>query len=344
MRLRLGQWILALYRWAAVILLYGVLGGVVGYVGYVGFYAVSSSWVAPTRISPSNDHILSLTSQLVASKSQMNSLLVANTTILKTREENQLRRSILLSLVNQLDAALLRTRAANVSNGSQLSSLAEDKKSDLTAQQELVSTYQTMSDAIDRDFKAGLITRAEALSQKAAINTYRNSYTDGRVNEVVIRENARQKLSNDDMAAVDALAKKVEVQGEISAINLATATGTDQYQTNQAQIEVLKKAIATTSDSPYFLVANSDKVMYFAFVPYENQRGVEAGSSIYDCYLSMIACHQVGTVVKVFADEEHISNPIFKTEMRGFLIQMSLTDTSAAKSKTLFINRKPLLF
>jgi hypothetical protein len=58
----------------------------------------------------------------------------------------------------------------------------------------------------------------------------------------------------------------------------------------------------------------------------------------------MMACRKVGTVDQIFAGEETAIHPIFKTNIRGYLIQMNLDHPDSAKSKTVFLGRKPLLF
>jgi hypothetical protein len=84
--------------------------------------------------------------------------------------------------------------------------------------------------------------------------------------------------------------------------------------------------------------------LYFAFVPYDNQANALAGAPIYDCYLNMVACRKVGTVKQIFTGEEQATHPIFKTQIRGFLIQMNLDHAESAKSKTVFLGGKPVLF
>jgi len=58
----------------------------------------------------------------------------------------------------------------------------------------------------------------------------------------------------------------------------------------------------------------------------------------------MVVCKRVGAVKQVFSGEEHATHPIFKTDIRGFLVQMQLDHPESAKSKTVFLNRKPLFF
>ena len=110
------------------------------------------------------------------------------------------------------------------------------------------------------------------------------------------------------------------------------------------QIDRLKQALATAKQTPYYLSVSGGRLLYFAFVPYDNQRHISIGTAVYDCYLNMVLCRKVGTVKQVFAGEEHAIHPIFRTDIRGFLIQMQLDNPESAKSKTVFLNRKPLLF
>jgi hypothetical protein len=52
----------------------------------------------------------------------------------------------------------------------------------------------------------------------------------------------------------------------------------------------------------------------------------------------------VGEVKQIFTGEQQATHPIFKTQIRGFLIQMNLNGKDSAKSRTVFLGRKPLLF
>jgi hypothetical protein len=79
-------------------------------------------------------------------------------------------------------------------------------------------------------------------------------------------------------------------------------------------------------------------------VPYDDQASANVGAPIYDCYLNMAICRKVGTVKQIFLGEQDIIHPIFKTQVRGFMIQMDLTHAASAQSKTVFLGHKPLLF
>lgn len=341
---KLYQSYLFSYRTAAAIALYCFLIGVFAFGALWGFYAINASWVAPLRISPSNDKIMTMNTQLVASQAQINTLVVNNTNLEKTKIELLIRRGVLVSLVRQLDAAMGHERQANTQSGTELTSLATQKQADLERQRKVIRDNELVRAQIEKDLKAGLITKAEALNQEATLTQFQSNYTDSRVSEVVLRDNIHQKLSNDDLAAVDVLQKQVDLKSQIATIDLQIATGDVQYNNNLMQIDALKKAIATATNSPYFLATKSDHLLTFAFVPYDNQRPVDVNVPVYDCYLSFVVCRYAGKIQAVYSDEEKGINPIYKTDLRGFLVQLSLATPEAAKSKTLFVGRKPLLF
>ena len=332
------------YRIAAGLMLYGLLVAIAGYGFTMGFYAINSSWMTPFRISPSNDRILTMTSQLVSSQSALNTLALNNSNLDLTKTELLKRRAALLVLNGKLDDALVQDRAADTQSGTTLASLAEQKRADLAKTQKVTQDVDKLRAGIEHDLKAGLITKAEALAQETALTQFQNQYTDSKVSEVVLRDTVRQKLSNNDLTAVDTLSKQVDLKTQIAQVDLQIATGDEQIVNNKMQIDAVRKAVDATSGNPYFLAVAAKESLMFAFVPYDNADGVTEGGAVYDCYLSMVACRKVGTVKRVFQDEETANNPIYKTQMRGFLVQLDLTNHNSAKSKTLFVGHKPLWF
>jgi hypothetical protein len=143
---------------------------------------------------------------------------------------------------------------------------------------------------------------------------------------------------------MDVLDKQAELASEIAQLDIAIGVAQKQIQEETQQINRLKQALTTAKQSPYYLIASGESAAYFAFVPYDNQGSVSAGTAVYDCFLNMVACKKVGSVKRVFSGEEHAIHPIFRTDIRGFLIQMQLEHPESAKSKTVFLNRKPLFF
>lgn len=331
------------YRIAAVIALYGLLIGIGAYAAVMAFYSTNRSWIAPVLISPSNDKVLSLTAQMVASQQSLNGLMLSTKSLREARAEMIQRRAILEYLNEQLNTAAMQQKADNTASGKELTRLAQQKHADLNATRAMLADIDRSTQDIDRNLKAGLITRSEALQQKTTLAQFRNAYTDAQVSEVVLRDSARQKLST-DLSVVDTISKAIEIKNELAQLELNIKTGDDTIASNLAQIANIQKAIQATVDNPYFVAAQSQHATEFAFVSYENENVIALDAPVYNCVLMFVGCQKVGTVSRVFSEEERAINPIFKTDIRGTFIQLSLTEREAVKSKTLFVGRKPLLF
>jgi hypothetical protein len=331
------------YRVTAMMALYGMFAAITGYAALMGFYSVNKSWVAPLLISPSNDKILSLTAQMVASQQTLDSLNLSTKSLREARAEMVQRRDVLQDLNRELETAAAQQKSDNISSGRELSRLALQKHADLRSTQAMLMEIDQNESEVERNLKAGLITRGEALAQKTTLAQFKNAYTDAQVSEVVLKDSARQKMST-DLSVVDTMSKAVELRSGLAQLELNIKTGDDQIANNTVQIANIQKAIRTTQDNPYFIAAQSTMPVEMAFMPFDNQHAVSVDAPVYDCALSFVWCRKVGSVRRIFAEEERATNPIFKTDIRGTFIQLDLTDHEAVKSKTLFVGRKPLFF
>jgi hypothetical protein len=331
------------YRIASVITWYSLLMFLAGYFALLSFYTLNKSWVAPVLISPSNDKILSLTSQIVASEQTLASLRLSSRTLAASNAEMLQRKVVLLGVNEQFEAAINRQMSDNVVSGKELNRLADQKHSDVVATQTMLLDIDKNTADIQHNLKAGLITRSEAMAQQTTAAQFRNAFTDAEVGEVVLRDNAKQKL-NTDVAAVDTITKGVELKSELAQIELTVKANQDTIVNNNIQIQKIEQAISTTRDNPYFVAAQSSKPVAMAFMSFDNQDNVRTDADVYNCYLSFVICRKVGKVVRIFSEEERASNPILKTDMRGTFVQLELSDRESVKSKTLFVGHRPLLF
>jgi len=275
------------YRVTAMMALYGMFAAITGYAALMGFYSVNKSWVAPLLISPSNDKILSLTAQMVASQQTLDSLNLSTKSLREARAEMVQRRGVLQNLNQQLETAAAQQKSANISSGQELSRLALQKHADLRSTQAMLSEIDQSESEVERNLKAGLITRGEALAQKTTLAQFKNAYTDAQVSEVVLKDSARQKMST-DLSVVDTMSKAVELRSELAQLDLNVKTGDDQIANNTVQIANIQKAIRTTQDNPYFVAAQSTTPVEMAFLPFDNQNAVSADAPVYDCTLSFV--------------------------------------------------------
>jgi hypothetical protein len=258
-------------------------------------------------------------------------------------EEMNQHRDALLALEPELKAAINREKKHDQATGPQLAQLDKQKQADNMKTQAVMAQVKEVEAAIDKDLSAGLITKGDAATQRAALNQAESSYTDSKISEVLLSDSVLEKTTT-GTKSMDVLDKQAELASEIAQLDIAIGVAQKQIHEETQQINRLKQALATAKQTPYYLIVSGDSTVYFAFVPYDNQGNVSAGTAVYDCYLNMVACKKVGTVKQIFAGEQHATHPIFKTDIRGFLIQMQLDHPESAKSKTVFLNRKPLFF
>lgn len=333
--------VLFLYRAFALVTLYGVLGLVLGYAVFMGFYAINSSWAAPAIISQSNDSIIAMSAQLVASKQLLDSLMLDRNRLQESISTMRTQRDDLLALDKQLDPAIAKLQHSNVADGTDLTALIDQKRKDLTVTKAMDSELDTLNQQVDKDKAAGLMTKGEAAQQRVAITQFKNTYTDNRVGEVLLRDNLRQKTEV-STEILGLLGQRVTLEGQISQLEINMSIGGQELRTDQDQIEGINRAVATIKQSPFYVVTQAQEGVHFAFVPYENETWAQPGAPVYDCVLSIVVCKEVGTVKTVFTDEQKATHPIFKTDLRGIFVLLNLTNAAAAKSKTIFLGHKPL--
>jgi len=329
------------YRAAAVLTLYAILGFVASYAFVQIFFALNASWVAPFIVAPTNDKILDLTAKLVTSQQTVTALVLDRDRLRDSLGDLKKSKASLDLLDHKFQTALNLQSSANVVDASELKNLNLQKSEDMAATLRILDEVKEIEAKIDTDLRSGLITKGDAAVAKTQLRETRNTYTDGKIAEVLLRDNVRQKTP-DYGSTVDALSREAELKSDIIQLAIQITTGEEQLRSDETQIAQLRAAVATAQNSPYFQATKHD--VKFAFVPYENQTKVSQGAEVYSCYVSMIICRSVGTVQQIFTDEEKTNNPFpfFKSELRGSLIQLNLTEGEAAKEKVLFVGRKPL--
>lgn len=335
--------VIGLYRVFAITVLYLVLAGIIAYAFVMGFYAVSTSWAAPLILSSVDEKSLDFRQKLVTSQQTIEDVKVDAQKMQSGIAEMTRHRAALLALEPRLQEAIVRERTHNRASGPQLAALDSQKQTDNAKTQAVLAQLREVESSIKKDLAAGLITKGDAATQLSALNQAQDAYTDSKIAEVLLTDNVLQKTTT-GTDALDVLEKQAELRSETAQLDVAINVAQKQLQEDNRQIDRLREAITTAKQSPYYLNASGGQTLYFAFVPYDNQSSAVAGRPIYDCYLNMVACRKVGTVARLFSGEETAIHPIFKTNIRGFLIQMNLDHPESAKSKTVFLGGKPLLF
>ena len=335
--------VLTTYRIFAIVVLYAVLLGVLCYAFVMGFYAVNSTWAAPVILSASDEKSLDFMQKLVISRQSIEDLKVDILRQQTTLAEMTKHRASLLALDPELQTAIARERSHDQLTGPQLAALDTQKQADNRKTQSMLTQIHQLEAQINSDLAAGLITKGDAATQLAGLNQAEDAYTDSQIADVLLSDNILDKTTV-GTKSLDAIEKQAELRSDIAQLDVTLSVAEKQLTEDNRQVERLRDAITAAKQSPYYLNATGDKRLYFAFVPYDNQANAKVGVPIYDCYLNMALCRKVGTVKQVFLGEEVISHPIFKTQVRGLTILMDLSHPESAKSQTVFLGHKPLLF
>ncbi len=338
----LNSSVLTIYRIFSVITLFAVLGGVISYAAGALFYALSRTWIAPVIVSSQDKDVLDLTGRILTTETTVQDLQLDIRKLEKTIGEAQIHKESLVKLRPGIDEAIDREARFNRETGSQLAQLNQQKASDNLHLQAMLDQLRVMDAVLDRELAAGLITKTDAVQAKTDIAKSNADLTDSRVATVLLRDNILDKTT-DSTTHLEILNKRVELESEIATLDITIVTAKEQLAAELSQVEKLNQALATVRNTPDVEAIRAGNI-YLALVPYDNQRAAVNNTRVYDCYLSFFACRQVGNLKQVFAGEQHATHPIFRTDLRGFMAQLVLTDAEAAKSNTLFLGSKPLFF
>lgn len=340
LRTKLNAVLLATYRTLGMVVLYAVLAGVIAYIGMTGFYAMNSTWVAPFIITPTNDKILDMTGKLVESQQTLNALVVDRDRLQGSMADMERTKAELESLDSEFRRAIVIQQTGNRADAPDIAVLDAQKRSDNEETNRTLAQMHEAEAKINADLNAGLITSGDAAVLRVQLRATKNTFTDGKISEVLLRDVLRSKGPMYTTTA-DTLAKEAELKSTLTQLDVQIWSGMEQLKTDKSQIAVLEKAVSVAQRSPYYLATKGN--VNFAFAEYGTNH-VKEGRPVFGCFLNMIICHQVGTVERVFTDEESAVHPVFHTNIRGVLIQLNLNDPEAAKDTVLFLGRKPLLF
>jgi hypothetical protein len=330
--------LLLLYRYFALVILYGVLAAVVFYVALIGFYIGSSSWAAPVILSRSDSASLSMLAQVLTSRSQLEYFSIDCAKLEKSLEEMKQHRAALVKIDSQIDSAIARENSVAKKTGSELQSLDARKETDNAANEKLGT--KSVRDQISQDLAAGLISKGDAEVARLAVAEASNTFTDAAITEVLLRDQITEHNST-ATTRLETLSKRAELKSEIRQLDITIDSSDTQLLSEKGQISALKQALAAAEENPIYEVLFKNPKT-FLFVPYGTN--MQAGSSVYHCALGLLACSKVGHVTRIFPGEVQGVNPLFKDTIRGVMAEVELSDPEVAKAKVLFFGRPLWIF
>jgi hypothetical protein len=334
--------VLLLYRLFAVVSLYAVLAGVLAFGLGCAFYATSRTWIAPVILSKADKDALDLTGKALITQNSVDDLKLDIGKLEITASESQQHKAALEKLLPAIDAAIARENRHRRETGPILANLDEQKRSDDFRTQRVLEKLAVVDATIDKELAAGLITKGDATQESMILIKSNGDLTDSKIATTLLKDTIWDKTVP-TTTYLDTLHRKAELESEIAVLGIVSGTARKQAFIEKGQVSKFNEVLNAARQTPLWAAMQSGRADV-ALVPYENQAVAKAGSPVYDCYLSFVVCRQVGLLKAVFSAEQRGIHPIFRTDIRGFLVQLELSNPESAKSKTLFLGRKPLLF
>ncbi len=339
------------YRWLAVALLGTVLSFAAGTLFLVVFYMINSSWGAPVVVTKANPRVVALSAATLQARQARDNLTIE-------LKDNQ---GVRVDLVKQLgwyDTMLARYgEALKAQQGSdsamaeKLASLKAEKEALGAKMEAIVAQNEKAGHEIDKELRAGLITRDSALQARAQLVKGEESLTANRVSLAGLENQIAQlttgvstmKGGADSPVALEVLARVNMLNQQRAEGRQALAKLDAQTAAKTGELSDVQKLLAQLSSSAFYIVSSDEKTTHqFAFVPYENEKAVAPGVPVYACKLKLVWCSKVGTVRTVTHDEEKARHPLFPNDVRGFLVELDLKDKAAAKETVIFFGSRPL--
>jgi hypothetical protein len=342
---KLSRHVVTGYRLLGFAILTIIVIVLVGYIAQTTFFYLSSSWIVPMTVSPTDDKVIALESQLT--------------------ERQNVRDRIAADLADA-ERAIAVQQAFQAEFEKAIRSDLADRKAAFARMHELAAAAASTRVAIRRsntafaassqrrmgqEYAAGLIDRQAMLSGKFQLAQIAGSnlslaerQADYETKAADLEAQTRSleallaNARSDAPMSYDVL--KIKEEYDRSALESEKALGLrDALRSSLAREDQMVAQLQHTS----YLRALADHAQV-AFVPYGNLGGIEKGTSLYGCRLGMIACHRVGTVMEVLPGEVQFKHPHRDKELRGQMVELSLDDGAAATDDVLFVGGRPLLF
>jgi hypothetical protein len=310
------------YRTTALVAIVGALTYLAGWSFVLIFFLFSNTWMAPTVLSPTSDKMLQFEAGYQAAVQNYQTVKVAESQAERDLEFANNNARELHILGKQMESYMKRTVVLN----------GHQKQNDLTGSYALLKDLEVVKQQTEQSRKAGLITNEDAIQTIATIQSFRDSTTDGDI-----------AFGTTDITMNSA---RVTLIGQIAQADNDVHTKQETLEASKISFKLSKDVVHTLENSAYLRAMNGGSNL--AFIPYDSLFAAKIGAPVYDCYAMIILCHKVGTVTKVFKDEQLVDFPLFNIKLsrtvRGVFVEMEITHPESMKSTIVFVGSKPLFF
>jgi hypothetical protein len=357
----INRLIVSVYKIVGFIVLALIVGGLIVYIGTHAFYYVYEGWAAPAIVSPADPRVIdlnaklaqqgSLLDKLVADRSEIElSLDAADRTIAAERRYVETLKKALSADVVQRRRELSRLSRLR----SKLSSTQRDFEHKSQA-------FEAVSeDRLSSDYEARLIDRehlAKGTFHLAEVATAKLSLEERRVGLRGELERISREVDSLEAVTSEGLDHRSEnVTYEVARAyrvleeaGLALENAEDQREALSARKRNLERSIERYTSLMQHIEASAllkavRQKLTVAFVPYANLTNVQKATPVFVCRAGLFLCFEVAHVVGMLEGEATARHPVFNTDLRGQLIELSFDDAEWAKEPVLHLGSPPLLF
>ncbi len=361
--MRLNALVVSAYKLVGFAALCAILCGLTGYLATNFFFLVSSSWVAPAILSPSDEHVMQLSAQYAQQSSLRDKLLADRYELVARRAdalrtvtarrnfEDQFRRAIeaefqaksrQLQTLRGLEAGFRAGKPHILSSNREYSGISRRRLAAL-AQAHLIENDSLAAG----HFQLSQIEHSNLfLAERETLLGNQREALDREVRALrqVLDSHLPEATTTPQMLGTDSLRLEEECTRTVlerqKAEDLAEALARS-IEAADASLGRYEQVLRGIHDSPFMRAADHSLVV--AAVPYENIRNAAPGTPLYLCRLGFVFCRKVGEVGALIDGEIQVKHPLHSRVLRGQMVEIAVQDRDAVVHSVLFA-RKPLFF
>ena len=340
--------VVSTYRLMGFAILTIIVAVLIGYITTTAFYFVSHTWIVPTIVSPSDDKVVQLRTELAAQQNVRDKLESdLHESERAAAAEGEFQKEFADAIQADLDGRKVALGRVQALAGAAYATRQKISTTNDTYAKQLAAKSQ-------QELDAGLIDRDHAMSNNFTEAQISDAQLRLQTSEVQFEQQAAELKQQTD--ALDALltgpsadGKKkalsydvLKIKRDYDASKLALAKALETHKMLAASLAREDEILAGLKQSAY-LRALDDKATV-ALVPYGNLENAKVGTPLYACNVGMVMCREVGTVEAILPGEIQFKNPHRDTQVRGQMVELQMTDSDAATDEVLFVGGEPLGF
>jgi hypothetical protein len=333
----------AAYRLLGFVVLAVIVVVLVGYLATTAFFMVSRTWIVPTVISPSDEHVLALQAELTTRQTQRDRIAAELADAERAVAAEQ---RFQLAFAAAMETDLVARQAALARVRTLATDAAATRRNIHTTNRAFAASHGAR---LAREYQARLVDRSAMIDGKLQL-----AQISGSSLALAEKQAELDTRAAELEAAVAGLSALVAAQPRntplsydvltikrsYDASKLALATARNTRALHAAHLLREQQLIDSLEQSPSLRALRDHASV--AAVPYDNIHNATTGTPLYACRASMLLCKRVGSVLDLLPGEVTLRHPHRERQLRGRMIELQLDEPEAARDDVLFVGGAPL--